>query len=91
MTTHFRTASGTGKPLTLDAKSADRLAAEKFMRGQPKVPAHEQASFNTLQRQLAEAKLEQLHNQKHGNAQAQEQKSKAAGMVQSMNIHRSGK
>ena len=83
----FRTASSTGAAMKLDAKSAARLQAERDMLGRPKVPAHEQASFNKLEVQMAEAKLSQLHNQKHGNAAAQEQKSKAAGMVQSMNIH----
>ena len=84
---HFRTSASDGRTMKLDGKSAAQLQAERDMLGQPRIPAHEQASFNKLQTQMAEAKLEQLHNQKHGNAAAQEQKSKAAGMVQSMNIH----
>lgn len=84
---HFRTAAASGKTLTMDSKSSDRLQAERDMLGRPKVPKHEQSAFATLQRQMAESKLAQLHQQKHGNAQAQEQKAKAAGMVQSMNMH----
>jgi len=87
---HFCTSASDGRTLTLDAKSADRLQAEKdFGVRKPLNPA-EQQSLNKLEVQIAESKLAQLHNQKHGNAAAQAQKARAENLF-SENVHRSPK
>lgn len=85
----MRTAFRTG--IVLDAASdVVRRQAERDLRGGPRVPAHEQADFAKLQNQLAEAKLAQLHNQKHGSEASQAQKAKAAAMLDRQNMHGSG-
>lgn len=87
MLKHFRTATGTGKPLTLDAKSAARLQAERDFGIYKRLSPAEQASLNDLRNKLAGESLDRQHITKNGGERGLAQKARATAMLQRQNEH----